>query len=499
MSVSLWGWRDYDLDMFYFASLLLSMLVAAPVAGAELPPEILMDRLLLRAQGHIEAGSPADALQVMDQALALKDEYGIELPARFHFDYGRAALAAGQPESAIDHLNRYLIAAGRQGEQYRSALVLLESAEGALREQQAERDRIEAEQRRVQTRLRTNEAQAQRQIEVSRIPLPRDPLSSGGHAPELVPIAEGHFEYSHSGYSKDVRILSFNQPFAMSRYEVAVAEFGQFVNATGYKTEAEREPKHGCQLHRVGSLSAKVSDLRNPRNSMRWNRPGFDQSEEHPVVCVSIRDAMAYADWLSRETGHRYRLPSAAEWEYALRAGSKISFLLDRDIDRDVRRLLISGEIVERDGAGWSVGLSYDCNVGNLYDLDAHDEFNRADCRDGYVYSAPVGSFPPNAVGLHDMAGNIAELAMTCRISYSEHQTAPSPNPDLEHPDRCGIYTHINGVGFASGGHSLRQRAVYDGDAFYGGGYYEKSSRIDIGIRLVRELDPAELRLVEAD
>ena len=479
------------------AVVLVSMLVAVPAAGAELPPEILMDRLLLRAQSHIEAGSPAEALQVMGQALALKEEHGIELPERFHFDYGKAALAARQPESAIDHLNQYLIAAGRQGKQYRSALVLLESAEAALREQQAERERIEAEQRRVQTRLRANEAQAQRQIEVSRIALPRDPLSSGGHAPEMVPIAEGHFEYSYSGYYKDIQIQSFDRPFAVSRYEVTVAEFRQFVEATRYKTEAERAPKTGCGSDwPVGSIDTLRLGV---RNSVRWNRPGFDQSDKHPVVCVSIRDALAYASWLSGETGHRYRIPSAAEWAYAVRAGSKISFLFDGDVHDDLWHWLSRGVITERDGAGWTDGLSYDCNAGNWYDLDAHDEYTLVDCRDGFVYSAPVGRFPPNAVGLHDMAGNVAELAMTCKVDYGRIQEYnPSPNPYPEHPDRCGITTHINGTGFARGGSQLRQRASIEKDE-YGGLEFWKSSKIDIGIRLVRELDPNELTVADAD
>ena len=458
------------------AVVLLSILFAAPATGAELPPEILMDRLLLRAQSHIEAGSPVDALQVMGQALVLKEEHGIELPERFHFDYGRAALAAGQPESAIDHLNQYLIAAGRQGEQYRSALVLLETAEEALREQQAERERIEAEQRRIQTRLRTNEAQAQRQIEVSRIALPRDPLNSGGHAPEMVPIAEGFFEYSHAEFAytgfepEDVEFLSFDQPFAMSRYEVTVAEFGQFVNATRYKTEAERSPRVGCELGWVGSLSARHNVGRTTRNSMRWNRPGFEQGETHPVVCVSIRDAMAYTNWLSDETGYRYRLPSAAEWEYAHRAGSDASILYDHDTVSRLNR--------------------EDCDADNLHDLDAHDEFNHADCRDGFVYSAQVGRFPPNVVGLHDLLGNVAELVMTCRTverymsgSMELESRNRSRNIDPEHPDRCGEYIQIMGNGFAGSSVYLAQRPAITEDEYFR--YFGRSSRIDVGIRLV--------------
>ena len=58
-----------------------------------------------------------------------------------------------------------------------------------------------------------------------------------------------------------------------------------------------------------------------------WRQPGFSQTDTHPVVCVTIRDAMAYAEWLSQETGHTYRLPSAAQWQYAARAGSEEAML----------------------------------------------------------------------------------------------------------------------------------------------------------------------------
>ncbi len=98
-------------------------------------------------------------------------------------------------------------------------------------------------------------------------------------------------------------------PFAISRYEVTRAEFGRFVKATRYNTEAERKPKYGCQ--------APETSYYRKKSGLTWKRPGYGQTDKHPVVCVSVGDAMAYAEWLSKETGSSHRLPSAAEWQYA--------------------------------------------------------------------------------------------------------------------------------------------------------------------------------------
>ena len=98
-------------------------------AAAQLPPEILVDRYLLRADRLMEAEDPTGALEVMGEIVALQKEHGLTLPEEFHFKYAKVTLSAGLVQDAIDAVNKYLLGAGREGEFYREALELLDEAE----------------------------------------------------------------------------------------------------------------------------------------------------------------------------------------------------------------------------------------------------------------------------------------------------------------------------------------------------------------------------------
>ena len=98
-------------------------------AAGQLPPEIQVDRYLLRADRLIEAKDPKGALELMGKIIALQKEHGLTFPEEFHFKYATVALSAGSIREAMDAVNTYLLEAGREGKFYREALELLEEVE----------------------------------------------------------------------------------------------------------------------------------------------------------------------------------------------------------------------------------------------------------------------------------------------------------------------------------------------------------------------------------
>jgi len=216
--------------------------------------------------------------------------------------------------------------------------------------------------------------------------------------PELVVIPAGSLrmgspetEQGRADDEEPVHSVRFAEPFALGRREVSVGEFRAFVEAEGYRTEAERG--QGCATW--DGAQWQYDPARN------WHSPGFAQGDNHPVVCVSRNDAQAYVDWLAKHTGKRYRLPSEAEWEYAARAGTSTAQF-------------------------WGESADEACPYANVADKSSQDRYPGGmihDCDDGFVYTAPIGSFKPNAFGLDDMLGNAWEWTADCwNPSY---QSAP--------------------------------------------------------------------------
>lgn len=160
-----------------------------------------------------------------------------------------------------------------------------------------------------------------------------DPLASGGSGPDMVPIDIGRIRMGKlrgdewCGNNEPTRHVEIRHPFAMSRDEITVAEFEQFVRSTGYVTSAEKQsgprslagrrkvPEGACVHSSFSGHAPHRADV-----GAHWRNPGYRQGPRYPVVCVNYDDASAYASWLADETGYPYELPSEAQWEYAARA-----------------------------------------------------------------------------------------------------------------------------------------------------------------------------------
>lgn len=229
----------------------------------------------------------------------------------------------------------------------------------------------------------------------------------------------------------DVKIRGF----WIDRYEVTNEQFAKFVETTGYVTTAEKDPDPaqfpGAPVENLvpGSVvftpPARVETLNDHMQwwkyvkGANWRHPeGPDSNligrERHPVVHVSYFDCEAYAKWAGK------RLPTEAEWEYAARGG------LEQNIYPWGRERFKGGM--------WLM---------NIWQGQFPTE-NLA--QDGFKTTAPVGSYPPNAYGLYDMAGNVWEwVSDWYRPDYYAH--SPRDNPqgpaDSVDPDEPGVAKRV--------------------------------------------------------
>jgi formylglycine-generating enzyme required for sulfatase activity len=202
--------------------------------------------------------------------------------------------------------------------------------------------------------------------------------------------------------------VRITKPFYLGAYDVTRGQFRQFVADTRYKTDAEKGKEEGKTPGPDGWNPEKETWENNEKYS--WRNVGFEQTDEHPVGNVSWNDAVAFCKWLSRKEGKTYRLPTEAEWEYACRAGTTTRYYSGDDPETLAK-------------------------VGNVADAAARAKFHwegGIKASDGYAFSAPVGSFSPNAFGLYDMHGNVFQW---CSDWYSEDYYAKSPVDDPTGPD----------------------------------------------------------------
>lgn len=210
----------------------------------------------------------------------------------------------------------------------------------------------------------------------------------------LARIPGGHFcmgDISGNGESDELPIHAEHvDTYWLAIHEVTREQFQTFVVETQYVSDAERDDttRKGCLAVDPEEWTFKY------RAGFFWGIPGFEQDDNHPVVCVSHDDAIAYITWLNQKTGRSFRLPTEAEWEYVARAGNRTIY-------------------------PWGDSALESCEYSNVADANvwpgySKSPFGRIDCDDGYAFTAPVGSYRANRLGIFDLSGNAWEWTSDC-------------------------------------------------------------------------------------
>lgn len=386
------------------AALLACVFLGAPPGlPAQTPPAVQMDLLLMQADRLSKVGDHAGALTKLDEILALQGQHDLEIPAEFWFRRAQALRETRAYAEAIEPLNRYFELTGREGELYREALQLLDA---------------------VQSLSHLVSDLESRMVVIPSGAFRMGCLSNDDDCDDdELPVHE-------------VEIPSF----ALSKNEVTRGQFSRFVRATGHSSG------DSCQVYEEGEWQH--------RSDRSWRNPGFEQSDDDPVVCVSWEDAQLFVAWLSEVTENTYRLPTESEWEYAARAGSEAKYYFGND-------------------------ESQLCQHGNHADQSTTYGWRSMSCSDGVgAQTAVVGSFESNEFGVHDMYGNAEEWVADC---WNEgYEGAPSDGSAW----RSGECFR----GVLRGGGWLSNPSYLRGAARGGNRHLTGSRNSEFGFRVARKL-----------
>lgn len=187
--------------------------------------------------------------------------------------------------------------------------------------------------------------------------------------------------------------VTFAKPFAMSRFHITAGEWDSYVRQTGVKiADGDTRPGRECIA----------------------SKPRYPQGPRQPAVCMDMDDIKRYVAWLSKKTGQQYHMVSESQREYAARAGSTGPFPFPFDEGKD-------------------------------YSIAKHA--NTYGPADGYSYSSPVGSYPPNAFGMYDMHGNVYERVADCE--HPNYIGAPTDGSAWMEPNCEGYMIRGNDWGEA--------------------------------------------------
>jgi formylglycine-generating enzyme required for sulfatase activity len=283
-------------------------------------------------------------------------------------------------------------------------------------------------------------------------------LDRSGSAPPLIVIPTGSFmmgspdsEEGHRANEEPLRQVKLEVGVALGRDDVTVGQFRAFASDADYITTAEEAGTSSV----YDEESGRMIDRRGA--SWRDDYLGERANDDLPVIHVSWTDAQAYVQWLSARTGKKYRLPSEAEFEYALRAGTATRFEWgDRNPAKVYANLTGDGDRSPHLKRSWA---------------KAFPHYN-----DGYWGPSPVGSFPPSRFGLRDIDGNLSIWVEDCW--HDNYTRAPSDSRAWMNP---GCAEHV--VRGASWGSSQDQsRSAYRLAA------PTQTRNARVGIRVARDL-----------
>lgn len=287
-------------------------------------------------------------------------------------------------------------------------------------------------------------------------------LMGSEETPEQLAAAFPKYErdrFTSLGDEAPVHKVRITKPFFFGQYEVTVGQFRKYLELSGNVPEsiADKTGGYGYNPNYDPSKTVKGDAFEGRDPKYAWNNPGFKQTDDHPVLNVSWNDAKEMCEWLSKKEGRKYRLPSEAEWEYACRAGTRTRYHGGQDPE----------SLIE---------------VANSFDQDTEKNWQKwkpfaLAGRDGFEFTAPVGSFKPNAFGLYDMHGNAWEW---CEDWHSDTYYAESPLNDPPGPKE--------GVVRVRRGGSWHTWSFYARSAFRN--WNDPSTRYTlVGMRLVCEFE----------
>ena len=278
---------------------------------------------------------------------------------------------------------------------------------------------------------------------------PGDTFKDCDDCPEMVVVPPGTFmmgspksEKKHDKNEEPRHNVTIPAKFAVGKFEITRAQFAAFVNETGHNVGNK------CRAYQNVELEYRLNGS--------FENPVFHQEDTHPVVCVNWDDAKAYVKWLNTKIeGSPYKLLSEAEWEYVARAKSTTAYNFGPR-EKDL------------------------CKHGNGADKSSLKlwYWSNKKCKDGYVYTSPVGLFAENNFGVYDMHGNVWEWVEDCW--HQNYHGAPKDGTAWTKGGECSKRV-LRGGSFSDSPGMVRSAIRDSGDSV--------SRMISSGFRVSRTLD----------